>query len=69
MAPSRVAPAAAAEQAGLDLAAEVAQHPPEALARLKRMLHDWDRVEERSAEEGRGLVEWQRSGPGLPHRE
>ena len=66
---NRVAPAAAAEQAGLDLAAEVAQHPPQALARLKRMLHDWDRVEERSAEEGRGQVEWQRSGPGLPFRE
>jgi hypothetical protein len=23
---------------------------------------------ERSAEEGRGQVEWQRSGPGLPQR-
>ena len=63
---SRVAPATAAEQGALDLAAEVAQHPPEALARLKRMLHDWDRVEDRSVEEGRGLVDWQRSGPGLP---
>ena len=66
---SRIAPAAAAEQAGLDLAAEVAQHPPEAVARLKRMLHEWDRVEERSAEEGRGQVEWQRSGPGLPYQD
>ena len=66
---SRIAPAAAAEQGALELAAEVAQHPPEAVARLKRMLHDWDRVEERSAEEGRGLVEWQRSGPGLPFRD
>ena len=63
---SRIAPAAATEQGALDLAVEVAQHPPEAVARLKRMLHDWDGVEERSAEEGRGLVEWQRSGPGLP---
>jgi len=64
-----IAPAVATEQGALDLAAEVAQHPPEAVARLKRMLHDWDRLEERSVEEGRGLVEWQRSGPGLPFRD
>jgi hypothetical protein len=25
-------------------------------------------VVERSADEGRGQVEWQRSGPGLPYR-
>jgi hypothetical protein len=31
------------------------------------MLHRWDDVEERSRDEGRGQVEWQRSGPGLPH--
>jgi enoyl-CoA hydratase/carnithine racemase len=65
----RVAPAARTEEAALDLATEVAGHPPEALARLKRMLLDWDGVVERSAEEGRGQVEWQRSGPGLPYRE
>jgi enoyl-CoA hydratase len=64
----RVAPAAAAEAAALDLAAEVAAHPPEAVARLKAMLHRWDGVVERSADEGRGQVEWQRSGPGLPFR-
>src|SRR3954452_5443446 len=66
---SRVAPATGAEQAGLELAVEIAQHPPEGVARLKRMLHEWDRVEERSAEEGRGQVEWQRTGPGLPQRD
>jgi enoyl-CoA hydratase len=65
----RVAPAAATEEAALDLAAEVAAHPPEAVARLKAMLHRWDGVVERSADEGRGQVEWQRSGPGLPYRE
>jgi enoyl-CoA hydratase/carnithine racemase len=65
----RVAPAARTEEAALGLAAEVAEHPPEAVARLKRMLHRWDRVVERSADEGRGQVDWQRSGPGLPHRE
>jgi enoyl-CoA hydratase len=64
----RVAPAAATEEAAVDLATEVAAHPPEAVARLKQMLHRWDGVVERSADEGRGQVEWQRSGPGLPYR-
>jgi enoyl-CoA hydratase len=64
----RVAPAAGTEDAALDLAAEVAAHPPEAVARLKQMLHRWDGVVERSADEGRGQVEWERTGPGLPHR-
>ena len=65
----RVAPAAATEDAALELAAEVAAHPPEAVARLKQMLHRWDGVVERSADEGRGQVEWQRTGPGLPYRQ
>jgi enoyl-CoA hydratase len=64
----RVAPAAATEEAALELAAEVAAHPPEAVARLKATLHRWDGVVERSADEGRGQVEWQRTGPGLPYR-
>lgn len=62
---NRVAPAAATEQAALELAAEVAAHPPEAVARLKRMLHEWDDVEGRSAAEGRGQVEWV-SSAGFP---
>jgi enoyl-CoA hydratase len=65
----RVAPAAGTEDAALDLAAEVAAHPPESVARLKEMLHRWDGVVERSADEGRGQVEWERSGPGLPYGE
>jgi enoyl-CoA hydratase len=65
----RIAPAAATEEAALELAAEVAVHPPEAVARLKQMLHRWDGVVERSADEGRGQVEWQRTGPGLPYRD
>jgi len=63
----RVAPAARTEEATVELATEVAAHPPEAVARLKSMLHAWDGVEERSAAEGAGQVEWQRTGPGLPH--
>jgi enoyl-CoA hydratase/carnithine racemase len=64
-----VAPAAKTEQAALQLALQVAEHPPEAVARLKRMLHEWDDVEGRSASEGDGQVAWARSGPGLPYRE
>jgi len=63
---SRVAPAAATEGAALELAAGIAAHPPEAVARLKRMLHEWDDIEGRSAAEGVGQVKWAESGPGLP---
>jgi enoyl-CoA hydratase len=65
----RVAPAASTEEAALELAAAVAENPPEAVATLKRMLHEWDGVEDRSRAEGQGQVEWQRSGPGLPYRD
>jgi enoyl-CoA hydratase len=63
---NRVAPAAGTEQAALELAAGVAAHPPEAVARLKRLLHEWDDVVGRSAAEGRGQVEHVRSGVDLP---
>ena len=65
----RVAPAATTEEEALRLATGVAENPPEAVARLKRMLHEWDGVEDRSRVEGEGQVEWQRSGPGLPYEE
>jgi enoyl-CoA hydratase len=64
----KVVPAARTENMALQLAAGVASNPPEAVARLKAMLHEWDRVEDRSREEGLGQVEWQRSGPGLPYK-
>jgi enoyl-CoA hydratase/carnithine racemase len=63
---NRVAPAAATEESALELAAAVAAHPPEAVAQLKRMLHEWDDVVGRSKVEGAGQVDWARSGPGLP---
>jgi enoyl-CoA hydratase len=63
----KVAPAAKTEEAALQLAAQVAEHPPDAVARLKRLLHEWDGVEDRSRAEGQGQVDWQRSGPGLPY--
>jgi enoyl-CoA hydratase/carnithine racemase len=65
---NRVAPAAATEGAALELAAQVAAHPPEAVARLKAMLNEWDGVVQRSRAEGEGQVEWERTGPGLPRQ-
>jgi enoyl-CoA hydratase/carnithine racemase len=62
---NRVAPAASTEEAAIELATAVAAHPPEAVARLKRMLHEWDDVEGRSKTEGIGQVEWARTGPGI----
>ncbi len=62
---NRVAPGAATENNAMELAAQITQYDPEAVANLKRMLHRWDGIEDRSAEEGRGQVEWQRGGPGL----
>ena len=64
----KVAPAARTEEVAIDLATACAAHPPEAVTRLKSMLHEWDGVVERSKAEGEGQVEWQRSGPGLPYR-
>ncbi|HET8639696.1 MAG TPA: enoyl-CoA hydratase/isomerase family protein [Solirubrobacterales bacterium] len=63
---NRVAPAAGTEDAALELAAGVATHPPEAVARLKAMLHEWDDIVGRSAQEGRGQVEHVRSADDLP---
>jgi len=62
---NRVAPAAGTEDAALELAADVAAHPPESVAQLKRMLHGWDDLEGRTAIEGRGQVDWMESGPGF----
>ena len=63
----RVAPAAKTEEVAIELATACASHPPEAVTRLKAMLHEWDGVVERSQAEGEGQVEWQRTGPGLPY--
>ena len=54
----KVVPAARTEEAALQLAAGVAANPPESVARLKRMLHEWDGVEDRSRIEGEGQVCW-----------
>lgn len=65
---NEVAPSEQAEERALALAAEIAVHPPEALTRLKTMLHEWDGVEERSRQEGVVQVEHLRSGGALPYR-
>ena len=65
----KVAAAPRAEEAALQLAAQVAVHPPESVARIKRMLHEWDDIEGRSRAEGEGQVVWQAEGPGLGYRE
>lgn len=65
----KVAPAARTEEAALQLAAQIAVHPPEPVATIKRMLHHWDGVEERSRAEGEGQIAWQSEGPGLGYRE
>ncbi len=62
---SRVAPGAATEEATLELAGRMAEFDPDSVARLKQMLHRWDDIEGRSADEGRGQVTWQDEGPGL----
>ncbi len=62
----KLTPPPRTEAAAIQLAAQVAEHPPEAVARLKRMLHEWDDVEGRSRAEGEGQIDWARSGPGLP---
>ncbi len=63
---NQISPGAATENAALDLAGRIAGYEPESVARIKSMLHGWDDIEGRSADEGRGQVEFQRSGRGLP---
>ena len=65
----KVAAAPRAEEAALQLAAQLAVHPPESVARIKAMLHGWDDIEGRSRAEGEGQVAWQTDGPGLGYRQ
>jgi enoyl-CoA hydratase/carnithine racemase len=65
----KVVPAPRTEDAALQLAAQVAMNPPESVARIKRMLHEWDGVEHRSRVEGEGQVAWQSEGRGLGYND
>ena len=60
------APAAGAEAAAIDLARAVAAHSHEGLRRLKAMFRDLEDTERRVAYENERLLEFERSGPGLP---
>jgi len=62
---NQIAPGAATESAALDLAGRIAGYDPASVARIKKMLHEWDDIEGRSAEEGRGQVQAQRDGTAL----
>src|SRR5512132_3581008 len=62
----RTAPAALAESAALDLARSLAANPPEGMRRLKAMFREVTGAAGHVARENAVLVEWQRSGGGLP---
>ncbi|MBK8293467.1 MAG: enoyl-CoA hydratase/isomerase family protein [Solirubrobacterales bacterium] len=62
---NQISPGAATENAALDLAGRIAGYDPESVANIKALLHKWDDIEGRSADEGRGQVEAQRSGGGI----
>jgi enoyl-CoA hydratase/carnithine racemase len=63
---ARTAPAALAESAALDLARSLAANPPEGMRRLKAMFREVTGAAGHVARENAVLVEWQRSGGGLP---
>ena len=65
---ARAAPAAQAEQAAVGLAEELAAHPPDGLRRLKSLFRELSGSERRVARENEILVDWQRTGAGLPYR-
>jgi enoyl-CoA hydratase/carnithine racemase len=65
----KVVPAPRTEDAALQLAGQVAMNPPESVARIKRMLHEWDGIEDRSRVEGEGQVAWQSEGRGLGYND
>jgi enoyl-CoA hydratase/carnithine racemase len=62
----RVAPADEAEAVALELAAEIAAHPPAGLRRLKAMFREYEATTVRVERENRELVAFQREGAGLP---
>ncbi len=62
----RVAPAAAAEQAAVRLAREIARQSPDGVRVLKQMFRDLDRSGERIAYENERLLHFQQHGAGLP---
>jgi len=64
---ARRAPAAEAEAAALELAAELAVHPPAGLRQLKQLFRAHEGTEDRVTRENAAIVEFQRAGAGLPY--
>ena len=61
-----VVPEAHAEDAALELAAQVAAAPPDGIRRLKRLFRELGEGTARVARENSVLVDWQAHGAGLP---
>jgi enoyl-CoA hydratase/carnithine racemase len=64
---ARRAPAAGAEAAAIALAAEVAAHPAAGVRHLKQLFRDYEGTTYRVARENAEIVEFQRTGGGLPY--
>ena len=64
----RVAPEDGAEAAAVALAEEASQGPPAAMRGLKAMFRAFEGTAERISAENEALLEFQRSGAGLPRR-
>ena len=62
----RTATAGEAEAQAIAFAREIAQHPPDGLRRLKGMFREYEETASRVERENETLVDWQRTGAGLP---
>jgi enoyl-CoA hydratase/carnithine racemase len=64
---ARRAPAAEAEAAAIELAHELAAHPAAGLRHLKDLFREYEATKYRVARENAEIVEFQRTGGGLPY--
>jgi enoyl-CoA hydratase/carnithine racemase len=64
---ARRAPAAEAEAAAIALAGELAAHPAAGLRHLKDLFREYEATKYRVARENAEIVEFQRTGGGLPY--
>jgi enoyl-CoA hydratase/carnithine racemase len=64
---ARRAPAAEAEAAALELAGAIAVHPADGLRHLKDLFREYEATKYRVARENAEIVEFQRTGGGLPY--
>jgi enoyl-CoA hydratase/carnithine racemase len=62
----RTAPVGRTEAAAIELARRLAAHPPEGMRALKRLFREVSHAAEHVGRENLALVEWQRTGTGLP---